>query len=595
MLEIIQKLIEMLNAAQFSQILEHATLAAYGMGLVTGAVDVKLTRELFPDIDAIAAIGIRTHALSEKAMAQAKGDLAFNANKLYQEMDAAVKAGMSEREALGQIETRVRTLFENSYQNWEIERLVRDQVLVATKEGRRDAWQEGGAKYRQWKAHFDNKTAADSKRMNGQIAKIDEPYVDPKTGDKYMIPHIRPNDRCIFGYQTPVFTSKGLKPIAEIEIGELVLTHTGQFKKVIDTFSNPRYDDIYKIHFEWVSDDNMPNWTESLSITAEHPLLTTEGFKEAQDLEEGESVVLLADECHGCGNLMPFGRKYCSRGCVSRAVATEQWKNPEHRTNMSEKAKVHWNKWNKENPELRKESAKNSHKVLAEKAKIGQHPLQLAKDKNWVYRDKRETIEIRKKISVATSKQNLTDPNRRAYLRSDENLNHLWSKRGMNSGTMIERIMESELQHRQIEFEKQHQVDRFFLDFAVVDKQIAIECDGWYWHQNKEADAKRDYILEDNGWTVLHFTDKQIKSDVYACVDEIERILANHNGEYRFIECIISKIERIAHKKSIMTYNLEVEDDHSFIAKGIVTHNCYETALFELPEYTTKDGLKYAR
>ena len=211
MLEIIQKLIEMLNAAQFSQILEHATLAAYGMGLVTGAVDVKLTRELFPDIDAIAAIGIRTHALSEKAMAQAKGDLAFNANKLYQEMDAAVKAGMSEREALGQIETRVRTLFENSYQNWEIERLVRDQVLVATKEGRRDAWQEGGAKYRQWKAHFDNKTAADSKRMNGQIAKIDEPYVDPKTGDKYMIPHIRPNDRCYETalFELPEFTTKG--------------------------------------------------------------------------------------------------------------------------------------------------------------------------------------------------------------------------------------------------------------------------------------------------------------------------------------------------------------------------------------------------
>jgi len=595
MLEIIQKLIEMFNEAQFSQILEHATLAGYGLGLTTGAADVKLTQHLEPDIDAIAAIGIRTHALSDKAMAQAKGDLAFNADKLYKEMDAAVKAGMSEREALSQIEKRMRKLFENSYKEWEIERLVRDQVLVATKEGRRDAWQEGGAKYRQWQAHFDNKTAADSKRMDGQIAKIDEPYVDPKTGEKYMIPHIRPNDRCLFSYQTPIYTSKGLVPVGEIEVGNLVLTHMGRFRKVINTYTNQRKDDIYKIHFEWVSNDNMPNWKESLSITAEHPLLTTEGFIMAKDLEEGQDVVLLADECLGCGNLMPIGRKYCSRACASRDVATEQWKDPEHRKNMSEKATVHWNKWNKENPGLRKEIVKASHKVLTEKAKIGQHPLQLAKDKNWVYRDKSETIEIRRKISIKVSDFNLTNPIRRARLRSDEHLNNLWSKRGLNKGTRIERIMEEELQRRQLEVNKQHQVDRFFLDFAIVDKQIAIECDGWYWHQDKEADNRRDAILESSGWTVLHFTDTQIKSDIGACVDEIERVLANHNGEYRFIECFISKIEKRPHKKSLMTYNLEVEDDHSFIAKGIVNHNCFETPLFDLPEYTMKGGLKYAK
>ena len=211
MLEVIQKLIEMFNEAQFSQILEHATLAGYGLGLTTGAADMKLTRHLEPDIDAIAAIGIRTHALSDKTMAQAKGDLAFNANKLYTEMDAAVKAGMSEREAHGQIETRFKGLFAESFKEWEIERLVRDQVLVATKEGRRDAWQEGGAKYRQWTAHFDKKTADDSKRMDGQIAAIDEPYVDPKTGDKYMISHIRPNDRCfeIPLFDLPDYTMKG--------------------------------------------------------------------------------------------------------------------------------------------------------------------------------------------------------------------------------------------------------------------------------------------------------------------------------------------------------------------------------------------------
>ena len=201
----------MLNNAQFSQILESSALAGYGLGLTTGAADMKLTRELTPDMDAIASIGLRTHALSDSTIARAKADLAFNADKLYKEMNAAVKAGMSEGEALHQIEGRFRKLFDESFKEWELERLVRDQVLVATKEGRRDGWQEGGAKYRQWKAHFDKKTADDSKRMNGQIAAIDEPYVDPKTGYKYMISHMRPNDRCweIPLFELPEYTTKG--------------------------------------------------------------------------------------------------------------------------------------------------------------------------------------------------------------------------------------------------------------------------------------------------------------------------------------------------------------------------------------------------
>lgn len=211
MLEIVRKLIEMLDNTQFSQILESSALAGYVLGMTTGAADMKLTRELTPDIDAIASIGLRTQALSDSTIARAKADLAFNADKLYKEMDAAVKAGMSEGEALHQIEGRFRKLFDESFKEWELERLVRDQVLVATKEGRRDGWQEGGALFRQWKAHFDKKTADDSKRMNGQIAAIDEPYVDPKTGDKYMIPHIRPNDRCweIPLFELPEHTIKG--------------------------------------------------------------------------------------------------------------------------------------------------------------------------------------------------------------------------------------------------------------------------------------------------------------------------------------------------------------------------------------------------
>lgn len=202
MLETLKKLFDILDNFDLSKWLSDITTKGYILGLDTAKKDIKFDGNLEPDMGAIVRIGMRAHALSEKAIAQAKGSLAHNADKLYQEMDAAVKAGMDENEALKQIQGRVRNLFKDSYQDWELERLVRDQFLVATKEGRRAGWQQGGVPYRMWQAHFDNKTAADSKRMHGQIVRIDEPYTDSMTGEKYMLPHMRPNDRC---YEKPLW------------------------------------------------------------------------------------------------------------------------------------------------------------------------------------------------------------------------------------------------------------------------------------------------------------------------------------------------------------------------------------------------------
>ena len=196
MLETLKRILDRLSNFDLSSWLNSITMSGYKVGLDTAQKDVGEEYSFEPDMESIIRIGIRSHALSEKAISKAKGGMAHNADKLYQEMDAAMKAGMNEKEALFQIQGRLRGLFTDSYEEWELERLARDQFLVATKEGRRAGWQKGGMKYRQWKIHSDNKTAADSGRMEGQITGIDEPYTDPLTGEKYMLAHIRPNDRC---------------------------------------------------------------------------------------------------------------------------------------------------------------------------------------------------------------------------------------------------------------------------------------------------------------------------------------------------------------------------------------------------------------
>lgn len=202
LMELAKKIMELFDGGGLKELLENVILNGTKLGMVTANADLKIEGRTEPDFESIVRIGMRANALSDSAIARAKGNFARESDLLYQEMDAALKAGMGKTEALGQIEGRFRGLFEDSYKDWEIERLVRDQFLVATKEGRRSGWQEGGVLWRQWTMHSDSRTGDDSKRMHGQIVRIDEPYTDPLTGKKYMIEQMRPNDRC-FG--SPLF------------------------------------------------------------------------------------------------------------------------------------------------------------------------------------------------------------------------------------------------------------------------------------------------------------------------------------------------------------------------------------------------------
>jgi len=208
-------LIETIIEEQVYQLTLKTALIAYELGLFTASKDTGREIPLNPDEDAIRNIGLRTRVISEGTVRQARGALANDAAKLQQEVNAAINEGISQEEALHQIEDRVKKLFEDNFPKWKLERLVRDQFLVATKEGRRDGWQKAGVKYRQWRMTRDHKTAEDSKRMNGQIQPISKPYIDPKTGEKYMLPHMRPNDRC---YEIPLWElPKQIKEIKGIK------------------------------------------------------------------------------------------------------------------------------------------------------------------------------------------------------------------------------------------------------------------------------------------------------------------------------------------------------------------------------------------
>jgi len=201
-IEWLQKLIEELDEDKLGDFVAQKAFEGLKLGFKTASEDLNLDSIMTPDKDAIMSIGIRARAISEGTIGRAKGVLAHKGGALEQEVRAMMEEGMSQNAAIGEIQGRMKELFDEGFKDWEIKRLVRDQFLVATKEGRRAGWQRKGVRWRMWKAHFDRYTGEDSKRMDGQITGINEPYTDPKAGEKYMIPHMRPNDRC---YEAPLF------------------------------------------------------------------------------------------------------------------------------------------------------------------------------------------------------------------------------------------------------------------------------------------------------------------------------------------------------------------------------------------------------
>ena len=122
-----------------------------------------------------------------------------------------------------------------------------------------------------------------------------------------------------------------------------------------------------------------------------------------------------------------------------------------------------------------------------------------------------------------------------------------------NKDSAIELALRKELWSRGLRYRKNIRSVYGKPDIAFVRKKIAIFCDSEFWHGYDWEERKKDFKshqefwipkiernierdrevtgrLESEGWTVLRFWGKQIKRDVAACADEIERAWRSRNG-----------------------------------------------------------------
>lgn len=91
--------------------------------------------------------------------------------------------------------------------------------------------------------------------------------------------------------------------------------------------------------------------------------------------------------------------------------------------------------------------------------------------------------------------------------------------------TSIERAIAALLDSLNVEYEQQKHVGRYSVDFYVASKNLAIECDGEYWHSERkpgslEKDARKDAYLKQKGYNVLRLREKQILSGDLRSLEE---------------------------------------------------------------------------
>ena len=83
----------------------------------------------------------------------------------------------------------------------------------------------------------------------------------------------------------------------------------------------------------------------------------------------------------------------------------------------------------------------------------------------------------------------------------------------------------------------QIKIEKYRVDFVVIcvdceneiAQQIIVEADSQQFHERTEKERRyekeRDRFLAEKGYTVLHFTGKEILEDAESCVTEIHKIL----------------------------------------------------------------------
>ncbi|MFN3475934.1 MAG: GDP-mannose 4,6-dehydratase [Candidatus Methylomirabilales bacterium] len=313
-----------------------------------------------------------------------------------------------------------------------------------------------------------------------------------------------------------IYTDKGLKSIKHIEIGDKVWTHTGQLRKVTNIFRRKYSGELINITVSSSTGrktNSVPQMNFQLTLTPEHPVLTDRGWVWSADLKEGDLVAVVASRCRHCGEKIPANREYCSKGCQRQYAWVS---NEEFRNRITEITKRRF----KENDYW--------------------HTPEAIRNRN---------------TAVANRLQ----------------------REGMNHMEYYINLLIQDCSPGFFQFVGDGRVciDGYFPDWINEHKKAIIEFVAWGENlaRRQEQFRKKIETLENAGYKVLVIKGSEFKRP--ELIKEKVSKFVSDLGSLEFVYVPILSIKKYEHKNNNYVYNIEVEEDESYVANGIVVHNCY--------------------
>lgn len=131
----------------------------------------------------------------------------------------------------------------------------------------------------------------------------------------HIIPGHKCCDECVPA-GTKISTVTGQRNIEDIEVGEMVLTHTGKHRKVTKTFERTIQDGVL-VDLVFESEKGR---IHRVTMTPNHPVLIDRGWISASDLLMGEHAIAYSEATHERAFQIHNGVTYKETECSERSV-----------------------------------------------------------------------------------------------------------------------------------------------------------------------------------------------------------------------------------------------------------------------------------
>jgi pyruvate formate lyase activating enzyme len=404
-------------------------------------------------------------------------------------------------------------------------------------------------------------------------------HIDPI--EKKPVVHYRPGSK-IFSLATSgcnwlchprgaeILLSDGTKKkVEDILPGDMLwsysMTDGMRIRPNVVTHAESRQARLWEIHYG-------TRGHQKLLLTAEHPVLTSNGWKEAKDLRQGDSILKVW-----------YQNTRAWKEHRSKAIATSTFHCSQCGASI-----IGLDSWNRH----RGECYTRGLVITAEERAVRSQRM---KSDNPM-RDP----DVARRALRASKERFLNDPTH-GWHQNVERMSKWLHARPSESQRKLYEILDE----MGVGYEKEFRIHLskgitgsktyYIADVAFPDIHLDVEVDGW-WHFNsddvRKQDGIRDEALKANGWTVLRLAG----SYVYNHPNEVEALVA----EYLTVPVMENKREWLVVQDALATervetvFGIETIPDHNYVADGIIVHNCRYCQNYDISQRRKIEGVEAA-